>query len=118
MTDTLRDSLQAALGAPFQLGRELGGGGMSRVFLARDTTFGQAKRDADAARLLDRALPTVAPQIIVTPLMLKRAEIAERLGDRATARKWYARVVANWAGGDAPVQGTVVAARTGLARVR
>lgn len=86
MTDALRDSLQAALGAPFQLGRELGGGGMSRVFLDRDTTLGQAKRDADAARLLDRALPTVAPQIIVTPLML--------------------------------MQGTVAAARTGLARVR
>jgi TolA-binding protein len=78
----------------------------------------QAKRDVDAARLLDRALPTAMPQLNVTPLMLKRAEIAERLGDRDTARKWYARVVAQWSGGDAPVQGMVNTARTGLARVR
>ncbi|MBL0169822.1 MAG: protein kinase [Gemmatimonadaceae bacterium] len=35
MTD-LRDTLQSALGADFTLERELGGGGMSRVFVARD----------------------------------------------------------------------------------
>ncbi len=35
MTD-LRDTLQSALGAGFTLERELGGGGMSRVFVARD----------------------------------------------------------------------------------
>ena len=86
--------------------------------LTTTTLLVQAKRDADAARLLDRALPTAMPQLNVTPLMLKRAEIAERLGDRATARKWYARVVAQWSGGDAPVQGMVNIARTGLARVR
>ena len=52
------------------------------------------------------------------PMLLLRAEIAERLGDRPTARKWYARVVAQWGSGDAPVQSTVSAARAGLARVR
>ena len=82
------------------------------------TLLVQVKRDADAARLLDRALPTAMPQVNVTPLMLKRAEIAERLGDRPTARKWYARVVAQWGSGDAPVQSTLAAARAGLARVR
>jgi serine/threonine protein kinase len=41
MPDTFRDPLQAALGATVQLGRELGGGGMSRVFLARDTSLGR-----------------------------------------------------------------------------
>ena len=51
-------------------------------------------------------------------MLLLRAEIAERLGDRPTARKWYARVVAQWGSGDAPVQSTVSAARAGLARVR
>ncbi len=35
MTD-LRDTLQSALGTAFTLERELGGGGMSRVFVARD----------------------------------------------------------------------------------
>ena len=78
----------------------------------------QAKRDAEAARLLDRAIPTAMSAIGAAPMMLLRAEIAERLGDRATARLYYARVVAHWAGGDAPVQGTVATARTGLARVR
>jgi serine/threonine-protein kinase len=41
MTDSIRDDLQSALGATMSLGRELGGGGMSRVFLARDTTLGR-----------------------------------------------------------------------------
>ncbi len=36
-TDLLRDQLQAALGAAFTINHELGGGGMSRVFLATDT---------------------------------------------------------------------------------
>jgi eukaryotic-like serine/threonine-protein kinase len=41
MTTPLRDQLQAALGATLQLQRELGGGGMSRVFLARDEALGR-----------------------------------------------------------------------------
>jgi serine/threonine-protein kinase len=41
MTDILRENLQSALGAAFDLGRELGGGGMSRVFLAQDTQLGR-----------------------------------------------------------------------------
>jgi eukaryotic-like serine/threonine-protein kinase len=35
----LAERLQAQLGPEFVIGRELGGGGMSRVFLARDTTL-------------------------------------------------------------------------------
>ena len=38
MTD-LRDHLQAALGSAYTIERELGGGGMSRVFVARDTAL-------------------------------------------------------------------------------
>jgi eukaryotic-like serine/threonine-protein kinase len=34
MSSDLRDTLQAALGAGYRIDRELGGGGMSRVFLA------------------------------------------------------------------------------------
>jgi serine/threonine-protein kinase len=37
----LRDQLQQALGSTFKLDRELGGGGMSRVFLAEDTRLGR-----------------------------------------------------------------------------
>ena len=38
---TLRDQLQAALGDAFVVGRELGGGGMSRVFLVDDVRLGR-----------------------------------------------------------------------------
>ena len=41
MTVDLRDSLQGALGGAYTLGQELGGGGMSRVFLAEDTSLGR-----------------------------------------------------------------------------
>ncbi|HEY8852597.1 MAG TPA: serine/threonine-protein kinase, partial [Gemmatimonadaceae bacterium] len=40
MTD-LRDQLQATLGTAYILERELGGGGMSRVFIAEDTSLGR-----------------------------------------------------------------------------
>jgi len=41
VTADLRDSLQGALGGAYTLGAELGGGGMSRVFLADDTSLGR-----------------------------------------------------------------------------
>src|SRR5687768_3405394 len=41
MTDPLRDKLQTALGSTFTVARELGGGGMSRVFLADDASLGR-----------------------------------------------------------------------------
>ena len=39
--DGLRDRLQAALGASYTLERELGGGGMSRVWVANETALGR-----------------------------------------------------------------------------
>ena len=39
MTSDLRDQLQHTLGASYTLERELGGGGMSRVFVAEDRTL-------------------------------------------------------------------------------
>ncbi len=42
MIDTgLRDRIQAALGDAYRLDRELGGGGMSRVFVAHETALGR-----------------------------------------------------------------------------
>lgn len=41
MTTDLRDRLQASLGSVYALERELGGGGMSRVFLAEETALGR-----------------------------------------------------------------------------
>ena len=42
MTPDLRDQLQHTLGASYTLDRELGGGGMSRVFMAEDTVLGRS----------------------------------------------------------------------------
>jgi len=41
MTTDLRDQLQRTLGTAYTIERELGGGGMSRVFLARDESLGR-----------------------------------------------------------------------------
>ena len=41
MTDPLRDQLQSSLGTAYTLHRELGGGGMSRVFMADDIALGR-----------------------------------------------------------------------------
>jgi serine/threonine protein kinase len=40
--DRLRDQLQTSLGTAYTLERELGGGGMSRVFVAREEALGRA----------------------------------------------------------------------------
>ena len=41
MADSLRDRLQTSLGPAYTLERELGGGGMARVFVARDRALGR-----------------------------------------------------------------------------
>jgi tRNA A-37 threonylcarbamoyl transferase component Bud32/tetratricopeptide (TPR) repeat protein len=41
VTNPLRDQLQAALGSTYEIDRELGGGGMSRVFTATESAFGR-----------------------------------------------------------------------------
>jgi len=41
VSDRLREQLQATLGTAYALERELGGGGMSRVFVAREEALGR-----------------------------------------------------------------------------
>ena len=41
MSTEFADRLQAALGSGYAIERELGGGGMSRVYLARETALGR-----------------------------------------------------------------------------
>ena len=42
MTESIKDQLQSTLGGSYTLERELGGGGMSQVFLATETALGRA----------------------------------------------------------------------------
>ena len=78
----------------------------------------RAGRDADAARFLDRALPSNMSSALTPPLMMLRAEVAERMTDRATARIWFQRVVAQWGTGATTVQPVVQAAQAGLTRMK
>ena len=55
---SLPTQLAAALGAGFTLIREIGGGGMSRVFLARDEALGR-----DVVVKSPRPLDVVAPSV-------------------------------------------------------
>jgi eukaryotic-like serine/threonine-protein kinase len=48
----LRDQLQANLSGSYTLQRELGGGGMARVFVAEDTPLGRKVES-----LFERCLP-------------------------------------------------------------
>ncbi|MDQ6736158.1 MAG: serine/threonine protein kinase, partial [Gemmatimonadota bacterium] len=58
MTLDLRESLQAALGGAYTLERELGGGGMSRVFVAQDTNL-------DRPVVIKALLPELASSVSV-----------------------------------------------------
>ncbi|MCC6241863.1 MAG: hypothetical protein IT353_03435, partial [Gemmatimonadaceae bacterium] len=78
----------------------------------------QTGRDADAARVLDRAWSTSLASVFAPQTMQLRAEIAERMNDKPTARFWYQRVVTQWSGGGDAVAPTVSAAREGLTRTR
>ena len=78
----------------------------------------RAGRDADAARFLDRALPSNMSSALTPALMMLRAEVAERMTDRAIARSWYQRVVAQWGRGATTVQPVVQAAQAGLTRMK
>lgn len=76
-----------------------------------------AGRDRDAARTLDRWLPSAFPAALYPTGALLRGQIAERLDDRARAIRMYEQVVARWGRGDDSVRETVDEAREGLQRL-
>ncbi len=74
--------------------------------------------DRRASEVLDRWLWTgVAWRPLVVIARLERARIAERLGDRDTAIRWYQFVVDVWRHADPELQSYVYEARQGLRRL-
>jgi tRNA A-37 threonylcarbamoyl transferase component Bud32/tetratricopeptide (TPR) repeat protein len=71
MTDDLRQRLQAALGAEYRLERELGGGGMSRVFLAEETALGR--------RVVIKLLPPELAAVLSADRFQREVRLAARL---------------------------------------
>ncbi|HYW31026.1 MAG TPA: serine/threonine-protein kinase [Gemmatimonas sp.] len=76
-----------------------------------------AGRERDAARVLDRWLPSLAPNVTVPAELLYRARLAEKLGDDAGALAAYRKVEMLWSGGDPLVETTVAEARDGIRRL-
>jgi len=68
-------------------------------------------RGPEAAALFDRSHDRRVP------LMLERARVAERLGDRPTAVHYYQFVLQAWLHADADLQPVVAEARAGLTRL-
>src|SRR6187455_3170643 len=71
VTLDLPDQLQTALGSAFRLERELGGGGMSRVFVAEERAFGRRV-------VLKVLLPEVAESMSVERFR-RETQLAARL---------------------------------------
>ena len=71
MTDLLRDKLQSALGPAFAIVRELGGGGMSRVFLADDASLGR--------RVVVKVLAPELAEGISSERFMREIRVAARL---------------------------------------
>src|SRR6478735_3357577 len=67
----LRDQLQATLGAAYTVERELGGGGMSRVFVAEERTLGR--------RVVVKVLPSDAASDVSADRFKREIATAARL---------------------------------------
>jgi eukaryotic-like serine/threonine-protein kinase len=110
--DALRDAVQASLASAYTLERELGGGGMSRVFLARDNLL-------DRPVVVKALLPELASGVSVQRFALEV---------RAAVRVQHPHIVpvlfAGHTAGEIPfyimpfVQGETLAQRLARARVR
>ncbi|MGH7538501.1 MAG: hypothetical protein ACREMF_07705, partial [Gemmatimonadales bacterium] len=73
--------------------------------------------DRQAGEILDQWL-WICPSPFFVIARLERARIAERLGDRDTAVRWYQFVVDTWRHADLELQSYVTEAREGLSRLR
>ncbi len=71
MSDTTRETLQAALGSGYSLGRELGGGGMSRVFLVEEIALNR--------RLVVKLLPAELAADLSLARFQREIAVAARL---------------------------------------
>src|SRR5215216_4188660 len=67
----LRDQLQTSLGAAYTLERELGGGGMSRVFVATETALGR--------HVVVKVLPPEMAAAVSTERFRREISVAARL---------------------------------------
>jgi eukaryotic-like serine/threonine-protein kinase len=76
-----------------------------------------AGRDREAARVLDRWMPTGATTIAAPNAMLLRGELAAKLGDNSRAKYWLSSLITRWEGGGAAVQPSVRAARDRLRQI-
>ena len=82
----------------------------------------QARLLASTGRLREAAViladrPTLLPSAIDVLWALERGRVADRLGDRATARQGYAVVAGAWQEGDAELAPVVAEARAALRRL-
>ena len=71
MTDNLRERLEATLGTAYTIERELGGGGMSRVFVATENSLGR--------RVVVKVLPTEMSGAQAIDRFRREISIAARL---------------------------------------
>ena len=76
-----------------------------------------AGREQEAARVLDRWLPSARPTVVTPPAVLLRARLAESLGDEERAIAEYRAVLALWREGDAPTRPVVAEAEAALRRL-
>jgi hypothetical protein len=75
-------------------------------------------RDVEAARVLDRWMPSVArTSVALPPSLLLRARLAEELGEDERAIEAYRQVVALWSGGDPETRAATTEAEAALRRL-
>ena len=137
MTTDLRDQLHAALGSSYTLERELGGGGMSRVFVAQETALGRRvvikvlppelaadvnaerfRREIDTARILPLIPARLVDAQFLAGTHKRLGELYEATGDREKALSHYVQFVELWKNADPELQGKVAQVRQRLARLR
>jgi serine/threonine-protein kinase len=86
--------------------------GAWQVREARFRVLAASGRGAEAAAVFDRSNDRWVP------LVLERARLADRLGDRPGAIKWYQFVADAWRHADPELQPVVAEARAAIARLR